>query len=103
MFVTYMKLLLYIVAMQIQAIVVSWNQRLFVFVAKRRRQAFCPFLNNDFCLSVTPQILAGQKFLELEKQVIESPDAQSRYCMEDAQKFPQLYCSNAHFVSREAY
>ena len=69
-FVTNIKLLLYIVAMQIEAIVVLWTQRLFVFVAKVCCQAFWPFLYNDCCLSVTPQVLAVQKFLELEKQVI---------------------------------
>ena len=98
----YIKLLPYIVAIQIQAIVVSWKPRLFFFVVKVSRQAFCPFLHNDFCLSVFPRILAGQKI----SWVGETSDIITwcayRYCIEDARKFPQFYCSNAHFVSREA-
>jgi hypothetical protein len=69
MFVTYIKPLPCIVTIQIQAIVFSWDKRLCVFVARVRRKAFWAFLH-EFCLSATPQILAGQKFLELEKQVI---------------------------------
>jgi hypothetical protein len=55
------KLLLHIVAMQIKAIAMSWDQLLYAFADEGRRQDVQPVLHNVFCLLVTPQTLAGQK------------------------------------------
>ena len=67
---TNIKLLLHTVAIQIKALVISWDQLLYAFVENGLRQAFQLVLHNVFCLLVTPQTLAGQECLEVEKQVI---------------------------------
>jgi hypothetical protein len=56
--------------MQIKVILLSWDQLLCAFFEKVRRQAFQPILQNVFCVLITTQSLASQKFLDVEKQVI---------------------------------
>jgi hypothetical protein len=48
----------------------SWNQFLYAFVEKGRRQAFQLVLHNVFCLLVAPQTLAGQKYIKVGEKVI---------------------------------
>ena len=60
--------LLYIVAMQIQAIVVSWNQRLFVFVAKGRAKPFGLSCTTTFVSRSLLRFLPAKNFLSLRNK-----------------------------------
>jgi len=49
---------------------VLWDYLLYAFFKKDGRQACQPVLHDVLSLSVTPQTLAGQEFLEVMKQVL---------------------------------
>jgi hypothetical protein len=64
-----------------------WDQLLYAFIKKGRRQAFQPFLHNVFCPLVTPQILGWPK-ISWCLETSDSHFVQGQDCVEDARKFP---------------